>query len=136
LARDIHEFIHNIPEQSGYIQSARAAIEIRLAENAEITTRRIVRLTWALLVVSAALLVFAIWQMIIIKKDADIHSHQFQTGQNHEGIRAVANDANIKTVPLGSTDQHGSSPSVQTVTNVPSVDELLDQYLNSGHKKP
>jgi len=83
-ARDIQEFILNIHEQSGYIHHARAALDIRLAEDAEITSRHTVHLTWALLVVSAALLAFPFLQMTISK--------------NHEVVKAVVNDANARTV--------------------------------------
>jgi len=132
-ARDIQEFIHNIHEQSGYIQRARTALDIRLAEDSEITSRRIVHLTWALLAVSVALLALPFLQNLISKKDADTHSHQFQADQNQEVSKTVAN---ARTVPLTSKDQNSLPPRVSGVTNVPSVDELLDQYLNSGNKKP
>ncbi len=87
-ARDIQEFILNIHEQSGYIHHARAALDIRLAEDAKISSRRIVHLTWALLFVSVALLAFPFLQMIISK--------------NHEVVKAVVNDTNARTV---TTDQ-------------------------------
>jgi TPR repeat protein len=69
-ARDIREFILNINESSGYVQRAKTALDIRLAEDAEIHSRRTVHLTWALLVVSVALLAFPFLQIIISKNRA------------------------------------------------------------------
>jgi hypothetical protein len=83
-ARDIQEFILNIHDQSGYIQRARTALDIRLAEDAKIHSRRTVHLTWALLFVSVALLAFPFLQMIISK--------------NHDVVKVVANDAKTNTV--------------------------------------
>jgi hypothetical protein len=106
-ARDIQEFILNIHEQSGYIHHARTALDIRLAEDAKITSRRIVHLTWALLVVSVALFTFPFLQMIISK--------------NHGVVKTIANDANTITV----TPTAGSALPNQTATlQMPSQTEV------------
>jgi hypothetical protein len=96
-ARDIQEYIHAIPisAQSAYIPNAIIALNIRLAEDAEIITRRIVNLTWVLLAVSVALLVFSIWQPIIIKQDAG--THQIQARQNRDVVKTIANTNNTGT---------------------------------------
>ena len=58
-ARELQDYIHEIsvtPNSHDY-QRARTALDIRLAEDAEISTRRIIRLTWVLAALTLALLV-------------------------------------------------------------------------------
>ena len=75
-ASDIQEFILNINGQSEYVQRAKTALDVRIAENAEINNRRILYLTVALVVLTVALLAFTFLQMM--------------TDKNHEVVKAVA----------------------------------------------
>lgn len=61
-ARELQEYIHNVSvdPMSHKYQRARTALDIRLAEDAEISTRRIVRLTWGLIALTVALLFITI----------------------------------------------------------------------------
>ena len=114
-ARDIQDFILNIHEQSGYIQRARTALDIRLAEDAKITSRRIVHLTWALLVVSVALLTFPFLQMIINK--------------NHEVVKAIANDANTSTVTQTSDNEFDKDKYLAEKGNAEAQYKLSSCYI-------
>jgi hypothetical protein len=60
-ARDIQTFIHglNTGAQPQFFGLARVALDIRLAEDAEKTARNVVALTWGLIALTLALLVFA-----------------------------------------------------------------------------
>ena len=61
-ARNIQEYIHekSASPDSHMYQRARTALNIRLAEDAEIISKRLYKLTWALLAITAVLLVFTI----------------------------------------------------------------------------
>ena len=80
--RAIQEFLHNIPlvPNSAPERLARAALDIRIAEDSEISTRRIVRLTLALVVLTFALLVLT----IALYKDAHAQIERDQLKQYHE----------------------------------------------------
>lgn len=56
--REIQRFIHqlNTLAQPTFFQFARTALDIRLAEDAEKTSRRIVWLTWGLIILTFSLL--------------------------------------------------------------------------------
>lgn len=109
--QDLQDFIHRIPMYSTtgkiFFDYARTALDIRLAENAKDTadkllvvvaaqkqiaeesgkqTSTLIRLTWALVIVSAGLLVFGIAQTaIMLKQNASAHAEQIQAGQHQEG---------------------------------------------------
>src|SRR5947207_2458969 len=61
-ARDIQTFIHliQIVDRRRFFYLARVALDVRLSEDAEISTRRIIRLTWVLVALTAALLIFTV----------------------------------------------------------------------------
>lgn len=59
-----------------------ASIQCILSDQADLQTRRIVRLTWALLFFTVALFAVAVIQTkIMFKQDADAHTHQVQASQ-------------------------------------------------------
>ena len=55
----------------------------QLAEESGRQTKMLIYLTWGLVGVSVALLVFALWQTIILKEDAKANNQQVQAGKNH-----------------------------------------------------
>jgi hypothetical protein len=61
-ARDIQRFIHrlNILAKPDTFNFARVALNVRLAEDAEKTTRRLVTLTWVIVALTSALLAFTV----------------------------------------------------------------------------
>jgi hypothetical protein len=107
----LQDFIHRIPIYTTtgkiFFDYARTALDIRLAENAKDTadkllevvaeqkqiaeesgkqTRTLIRLTWGLVIVSAALLAFAAVQTaIMFKQDAGTNTQHIQAGQHQEG---------------------------------------------------
>jgi hypothetical protein len=66
--REIEQFMHRIALVPNCAEErlSRVALDIRIAEDAEIYTRRIVRLTWALVILTAALLFYT----VVIYQDA------------------------------------------------------------------
>jgi uncharacterized membrane protein len=62
-------------------------ILISFVKSTEILTRRLVRLTWGLVVVSVALFVFAFWQTeILVKKDAGDITQSHNQATNHNNL--------------------------------------------------
>ena len=59
---------------------ARNVLALRISEVAEISTRRIVRLTWALVALTAALLIFTVY----LYKDTHALVEREQTAQSHD----------------------------------------------------
>lgn len=93
-ARDIQEFILNIHQQSGYVQRAKTALDVRIAENSEINSRRMLYLTVALVVLTVALLAFPFLQMI--------------TNKNHDVVKAVANISSVTQATSRSLSASGN----------------------------
>jgi hypothetical protein len=91
LLADVHDESLDEKQQDaqrlGRVMARFASLLARLSKDAEISTRRIVRLTLALLIFTAALLAVAIIQTkIMFKQDANAHAHQIQAGQNQEAV--------------------------------------------------
>jgi len=60
---------------------------VRLIDSTEILTRKLVRLTWALLVVSVALFIFAWWQTkILVHEDAGHDAQSRNEATNHGAL--------------------------------------------------
>jgi hypothetical protein len=105
--RELQEYIHSVSVWTSKeeYERARTAIEILLAESAEssslrlekhtenliqlaqsndTSSKRLIALTWALVFVSVALVLFAAMQTrIMLKQDAGAHSQQIQSGQGN-----------------------------------------------------
>jgi hypothetical protein len=63
-----------------------ADVQKQLAKDAAKQGNRLIKLTWALFGVSAALLLFAIVQTaLMLKQDANAHAQQIQAGQHEQG---------------------------------------------------
>jgi len=54
-----------------------------LVEEMDRQTRRIVFLTWVLLIVTIGLLVFAVLQTVMLEQDFNSHKNSEQASQNH-----------------------------------------------------
>ena len=85
-AREIQAFIHclDMQRRDYYREMARAALDIRLAEDAEITTRRIVWLTVGLLILTVALFAVEV-RAVFFPQNPNTGAHQIQSSQ-HEQI--------------------------------------------------
>jgi hypothetical protein len=90
--REIQEFLHNITcmDYNASFHHAKAALDIRLAEDAEKQGKRLIKLTWGLVSVSLALLAFALWQTVILKEDAKASYQQMQAGQNQHPTNNIS----------------------------------------------
>jgi hypothetical protein len=69
-ARDIQTFIHHlhVVKHDWFLPFARAALDIRLAEDAGIVAQKVVRLTWGLFWLTLALTFVAAVQLYIMLK--------------------------------------------------------------------
>jgi hypothetical protein len=91
--RNIQQFIHRLNAfgHPRYFNLARTGLEIGLAEDAAIYTRRIIRLTWILAILTFALLSVEI-RAIFFPKNAPTNPKAIQAGQNQQVvIPAVTN---------------------------------------------
>ena len=116
-ASDIQEFILNINGQSEYVQRAKTALDVRIAENSEINSRRILYLTVALVVLTVALLAFPFLQMI--------------TSKNHKVVKAVANDGNISIVTPTAENEFDKDKKLAENGN-PEAQDKLGYYYEFG----
>ncbi len=78
--RDVLRFIELNPSGDHYVRLAAHVLNVRISEIDEISTKRIVRLTWALVALTAALLVFTVY----LYKDTHALIEREQTAQPHE----------------------------------------------------
>src|SRR5438045_978273 len=80
--REILRFIKASPspEHNHTVHLATQTLNVRISEIADVSTRRIVRLTWALLIFTAALLIFTIF----LYKDTHADIQQRTLTEHHE----------------------------------------------------
>ena len=84
-AREIEKFLHKCRMEGGgteKFQLGKIALDIRLAEDAEKTSRRIIWLTVALLAFTVALFAVEV-RAVFFPQDSSTHPKTEQTGQNH-----------------------------------------------------
>jgi hypothetical protein len=86
-ARDIQRFVHglHVINKERHFELARIALYIRLAEDVDRTSRRIVRLTWFLAFLTLALLAVEL-RGVLFPKDAAARPKPVQARQNNQVV--------------------------------------------------
>lgn len=78
-SEEICEFISYYSPETHAFQFARAALDVRLSKDADIHSRRIVHLTWVLVVLTGAILFYT----VVLYQDAHTEKQRDHLQENH-----------------------------------------------------